>query len=318
MLFVGVSNAQITIIDTETEEPVSYATISFGNGNGIVADEEGKFFFSKKLYPDIDSLFVSALGYHEQKLNALQLPKRVVLKSEADELTEVILQAKPKGKFKIKKIKPEGHNDYFKCWLPTIESEIAVFFPNTELRTKRLTKVLFPIKVEDEQWKKNKKKGKQAEVRKFSTLFRVRFYENNEGVPGDVLTYEEIVFTATEQLKDVYKLDVTESNIYVPKKGMFVSLQVLGYTDFEGRLLPNKKYKEVKTKKGIVKISTTFRPLLPFTDVFSEKRTFVKRVFLNANEWILYDKENVKQKSNLLNQGLNNYGIGLEMEVYEE
>lgn len=318
MLFVGVSNAQITIIDTETEEPVSYATISFGNGNGIVADEEGKFFFSKKLYPDIDSLFVSALGYHEQKLNALQLPKIVVLKSEADELTEVILQARPKGKFKIKKIKPEGHNDYFKCWLPTIESEIAVFFPNTELRTKRLTKVLFPIKVEDEQWKKNKKKGKQAEVRKFSTLFRVRFYENNEGVPGDVLTYEEIVFTATEQLKDVYKLDVTESNIYVPKKGMFVSLQVLGYTDFEGRLLPNKKYKEVKTKKGIVKISTTFRPLLPFTDVFSEKRTFVKRVFLNANEWILYDKENVKQKSNLLNQGLNNYGIGLEMEVYEE
>lgn len=316
LLFVVFSNAQISIIDTETEEPVSYASISFGNGNGIYADDKGKFFFSKKLYPDIDSIFISALGYHDLKLKTLNLSKTQLLRPKADELTEVIIHAKPKGKFKEQTIKPKGHNDYFKCWLPTIESEIAVLFKNDDAtRPKHITKVHFPIKLEDEKWKNSKRKATGA--RKFSTLFRVHFYENDNGKPGEVMTYEEILFTATEKLKDVYELDVKESGIYMPKNGMFISVQVLGYMDPKGKLLPNKKYREVKTKKGIVKISTTFRPLLPFTDAFSEKRTFVKRIFLSGNEWVLYSKENVKQKSNLLNQGLNNYGIGLKMDVYE-
>ena len=98
---------------------------------------------------------------------------------------------------------------------------------------------------------------------------------------------------------------------------MFVSLQVLGYTDKTGKLLPNKKYREVKTKKGIVKISTTFRPLLPFTDQINTPKTFVKRIFLNDNQWVLFDKKNI-QNSNLLLAGLNNYGMGLGLQVYKE
>jgi len=55
--------SQTTIHDAETEKPVSYATISFGNGQGLFADNEGYFVFKEKLYKDIDSLFISALGY---------------------------------------------------------------------------------------------------------------------------------------------------------------------------------------------------------------------------------------------------------------
>jgi len=96
---------------------------------------------------------------------------------------------------------------------------------------------------------------------------------------------------------------------------MFISVQVLGFTDDKGKLLPNKKYQEVKTVRGIVKVSTTFRPLLPFTNEIPEKRTFVKRVFLNGGEWILFDKKNISN-SNLLATGMNNYGIGIKSEVY--
>jgi len=82
-------------------------------------------------------------------------------------------------------------------------------------------------------------------------------------------------------------------------------------------LLPNKKYREVETKRGIVKVSTTFRPLLPFTDKITEKRTFVKRVFLNGNNWVRFEKKNIKN-SNLLLNGLNNYGVGLGLQVYKD
>ncbi len=307
------SVAQTSVLDSETKTPVSYATISFGNGNGIFADDDGKFVFTKKIYSDIDTLYISSLGYKDLKIATENLPKTILLDAEADKLQEIIVKAKPKGKFKIEKIKTTTHEDYYKCWLPTIESEIAVFFPNENKKTKRLTTVYLPIKVEAKTW--HKRKQAKSKKRSFSTLFRVNFYENDNGKPGDVLTYDKVVFIATEANEKVYELDVKKFDIFIPKSGAFVSLQVLGYTDKKGKLLPNKKYREVKTKRGIVKVSTTFRPLLPFTDKIPAKRTYVKRIFLNGNEWVLYDKKNIK-KSNLLLSGLNNYGIGLKMEVY--
>jgi len=305
---------QTNIINKDTEEPVSYATISFGNGNGIFADNQGKFTFTEKLYSDIDTLYISALGYKEFKIATLNLKETISLETNIDELQEVIIHYKPKGKFKLETLKPTLHEDYFKCWLPTIESEIAVFIPNTKVKPQKIVSVLFPIKVESKDWEKRKKAT--TKKRPFSTLFRAQFYENKNGFPGDVLTYDEIVFRVTEKSTKIFELDVSANDIFVPKNGLFISIQVLGYTDKAGILLPNKKYQEIKTKRGIVKVSTTFRPLLPFTDKISESRTFVKRVFLNKNQWVVYNKKNIPN-SNLLSLGLNNYGIGLKVKVYK-
>ncbi|MGB0897209.1 MAG: carboxypeptidase-like regulatory domain-containing protein [Flavobacteriaceae bacterium] len=305
---------QTKIIDKDTKFPVSYATISFGNGNGIFADDEGNFTFTKKLYHDIDTLYISSLGYKEQKVATSQLQNTILLSPLSEELQEVIVQVKPTGKFKPETIKPTTHEDYFKCWLPTIESEIAVFFPNDNKKPKQITTLYLPIKTEASNW--NDRKKTNTKKRPFSTLFKVHFYENNNGLPGDVLSYEKVIFRVTEQSESVYELDITENDIFIPKNGIFVSIQILGYTDKQGKLLPNKKYQEVKTRKGIVKVSTTFRPLLPFTNKIPTKRTYIKRIFLDDNKWIRYEKQNIK-RSKLLAEGLNNYGMGLKMNVYK-
>lgn len=308
------AKAQNTTIVSENQEPVSYATISFGNGNGLFADDAGQFFFTKALYKDIDSLYISAIGFNNLKIATQNLPSRIEMKTSINTLEEVFL-SKPKGKFKIEKIKPTVHEDYYKCWLPTIESEIVVYFPNNSTKTQRISSLQIPIKVEAKDW--DKRKRKTAKKRPFSTLFKVNFYKNKNGLPGDVLTYDNVVFIANEKSEKIIELDVTAHDIYVPKNGLFVSLQVLGYTDEKGKLLPNKKYQEIKTKRGIVKVSTTFRPLLPFTNEILEKRTYVKRIFLDKGQWVLFDKKNI-EKSNLLLAGLNNYGLGLNIEVYKE
>lgn len=296
--------------------PVSFATISFGNGNGIFADDEGKFIFTKKLYSDIDSLFISSIGYKELRVATENLPSTLFLEPSQEELDEVIVNSKPKGKFKLEELEPNSHEDYFKCWLPSIESEIAVFFPRHKNKQNKVEKVLLPIKVEAANWDKRKKKN--AVKRPFSTLFKVNFYENKDGLPGDALTYDKIVFRVTEKSNPIFELDVSDNEIYIPKNGMFVSVQVLGYTDKLGKLLPNKKYREIKTKKGIVKVSTTFRPLLPFTDKIKSQKTFVKRIFLNGNKWVSFEKQNIQTLSKLLKDGLNNYGMGLELKVYQD
>ena len=301
-------------MEVKTELPISYATISFGNGQGIFADDDGLFIFNKKLYSDVDSLFISALGFKELAISTIDLPKTIFLETHADELDEVIVHVKMDRKFNEETLKPYLDDDYYKCWLPTIESEIAVFFPNNGNQLKKITNIHFPITLESKDWEKRKKKN--ADKKPFSTLFKVKFYKNENGFPGKVLTYDNIVFRATEKMGDVFDLDVSAHDIFIPNTGFYVSLQVLGYTDAKGKLLPNKKYKEIKGNYGIVKIPTNFRPLLPFTDKIQEHHTFVKRVFLNGENWVSFKKGNMA--SSLLNVGLNNYGVGVTYRVYKE
>lgn len=315
LLSMSMLFGQTTIKDNQTKAPVSYATVSFGNGNGLFADDEGTFFFTQKLYPDIDTLFVSALGYKDLKIATSNLAPTILMVPEVDELNEVVIRTKIDRKFKEETLKPYLDDDYYHCWLPTIESEIAVFFPNEDEQEKMISQVQFPITLESKDWEKRNRSN--AEKQSFSTLFKAKFYANNNGFPGKELLYETIVFRATEDGGDVYNLDVSEHEIFMPENGFFVSIQVLGYTDKNGKLLPNKKYKEIKTGGEIVKIPTNFRPLLPFTDEIPDNRTYIKRVFVNDNKWSRFEQGNVEQ-STLLKSGLNNYGIGLKLKIYKD
>ena len=315
LILVSNASSQTTIVDEETKYPVSYATISFGDGQGLFADDDGLFIFTKKLYPDVDSLYISALGYKDLALATINLPTTIKMHVEANKLDEVIVNAKINRKFKKETLKPYLDDDYYKCWLPTIESEIAVFFPSENDKLKKITSVLFPITLESKDWAKRKRTN--ADKRKFSTLFKVKFYKNDSGVPGDVMTYTNIVFRVTEKNGDAFKLDVSEHNLFIPKDGFFVSLQVLGYTDLNGKLLPNKKYKEIKSKNGIVKIPTNFRPLLPFTDEINPHHTYIKRVFISGNKWVQFKQGNGIESS-LLRTNLNNYGVGMTYNTYKD
>lgn len=315
LLVTGLFIGQTTIKDEQTKYPISYANISFGNGTGMFADDEGLFIFTKKLYPDVDSLYVSALGYKSRTISTSKLTELIYLETDIDELNEVVIRTKIDRKFKEETLKPYLDDDYYNCWLPTVESEIAVFFPNNDSQDKKIVMVHFPITLESKDWEKRNKKN--ADKKPFSTLFKAKFYGNKDGFPGKELLYETIVFRATETGGDVYNLDVSQYDIMMPENGMFVSLQVLGYTDKNGKLLPNKKYKEIKSGNQIVKIPTNFRPLLPFTDEITESRTYIKRVFVNNNKWVSFEKGSDVQ-STLLKMGLNNYGIGLTFNVYKD
>ncbi|MCX7549286.1 hypothetical protein [Xanthomarina sp. F2636L] len=307
--------SQTKIIDSQTKYPVSYATISFGDGQGVFADDEGQFHFTSKIYPDIDSLFISALGFKDLNISTKNLQSTLELTPHVDQLDEVTVRAKLDRKYKEESIEPYLDDDYYKCWLPTIESEIAVYFKNPDAKLKQLSEIHFPIALESVDWKKRHKSN--AEKKPFSTLFKVNIYYNDNGLPGKPLSYQNIVFRATEKDGDAFTLDISAYDIYIPESGLFVSLQVLGYTDKAGKLLPNKKYKEIKSRGQTVRIPTNFRPLLPFTDEISGNNTFIKRVFVQGNQWIQFKKGNIKDSS-LLKAGLNNYGMGITFKVYKD
>ncbi|MBR9756475.1 MAG: carboxypeptidase-like regulatory domain-containing protein [Algicola sp.] len=316
LLLSGLAHkAQTYILDTATKEAVPYATVSFGNGQGVFADEDGMFLFTKKMYTDVDSLFITSLGYKNLNIATTKLADTLFMTQEIDQLDEVVIYSVKHKTYEVETLKPYLDDDYYKCWLPTIESEIAVFFPNSNKRVKQLNQVHFPIALESQDW--DKRKRKNAEKKPFSTLFKVNFYNNNNGAPGEPLLYENVVFRVTEKDGDQYDLDVSGHDIFIPKTGIFISIQVLGYTNENGKLLPNKKYKEIKGRQGLVKIPTNFRPLLPFTDEITPHRTYTKRVFLHNNAWVQFNRASAPNSS-LIRQGVKNYGMGISFKLFED
>jgi len=155
------------IQDSVQKFPISYATISFGNGNGLFADGDGNFRFNRKWYTNIDSLYISALGYKEKIVSTKNLPTIIALTPEIAELQEVVITAENLGRYKTKKKSAKIHDDYFRCWLPTVESEIAVFFPRIPLKSTKIASVFLPVMMESSRKSSGKKQS-------FSTLFKFR------------------------------------------------------------------------------------------------------------------------------------------------
>jgi hypothetical protein len=148
-------------------------------------------------------------------------------------------------------------------------------------------------------------------------MLRAKFYENKNGYPGNEINYGNVVFVVTEEdKKELFELDVTERNIFIPQNGLFVAIQVLGTTDEKGVLLQTKKYNEIKTPKGIQKVSITFRPLLPFTNAIQGEKTFVRRIFFNNRKWQTFNLK-YNPNSELIVKGYTNYGMGAKLHVYE-
>jgi len=309
VLCINTIEAQtISILDSLNSEPIAFATISFGNGLGNFADEDGRFSFSQEKYSDVDTLFISAMGYTEKAILTNVLPEIIQLKPEVSQLSEVIVSAPKNGKFKLRKRKPISHTDLFASWLPTVESEVAVLFKRYEGKPTQISKIRLPINAES----KYKTKGKG----KFATIFRVNFYENNKGLPGQPTGYENVVFSINEKEDKIFELDVSSKSIYIPENGIFISLQVLGYANSKGRLAQTKQYREIKTARGVQKISTSFRPLLPFSNKLVGQNTYVRRIFLNNKKWQIFDKS-YNAKSKLIQTGHRNYGMGAEFKVFE-
>lgn len=312
LLTVWISSAQkVTIKDSLSNEPVSFATISFGNGKGTFADGDGVFTLSQKRYPDVDSLTISSIGYDDLKVATSAVNGTVFMRPSTAQMDAILILARLEGKFKEKEIDAIVHDKYFDCWLPTVESEVAVKFERPKGLITSIKSIFIPVVLEKSQ---SSKKGK---LRSFSTMFRIQFYNvNDDGSPAGQSTYPSQTFVITEKTDEVHELNIEALNIQIPENGIYAAIQVLGFTYPDGRLIDAKKYREIKTRSGYEKVSTTYRPLLPFTDKIDGKKTWVRRIFFNNKSWQLFDLS-YNPKSVLVRSGHDNYGMGAVLKAYE-
>jgi hypothetical protein len=305
------SGQNIQLLDRLTSEPVPYVTIGFGNGLGTFANGNGIFRFSKKLYPDVDSLQISSLGYRNLNIAVVDLEEKILLDQETNQLNTIIIREPLVGDFKVVEIDASQHKTYENSWLPTVESEVAVKFDRVGGAPTQISKLQIPILLEKNGGRKN------ANLRKFSTMFRMKFYEIEEnGKPAFESIYPSKTFVIDQTSDPIYSLDISDLNITIPKSGLYVAIQALGYTKPDGELINSKKYREIKTARGVQRISNTYRPLLPFVESGNGKPVMVRRVFFNDRQWQPLNLE-YNQLSKLVRSGRVNYGMGAELRVFK-
>lgn len=81
------------LIDAKTQKGIPYATVQYGENQGVVTNEEGRFsFVMEKDSLDLDSIYISSLGYKKTGFSLNQLKDSIVmLKPSNIELSGVYL-----------------------------------------------------------------------------------------------------------------------------------------------------------------------------------------------------------------------------------
>lgn len=84
------------LIDSTTQKPIPFATISYAKKSGVISNSDGNFqiHFKTKL-SKFDSVFISCLGYKTKKFPALNFTNQVIsLSQKSIELDEVLVSNK--------------------------------------------------------------------------------------------------------------------------------------------------------------------------------------------------------------------------------
>ncbi|WP_055442606.1 carboxypeptidase-like regulatory domain-containing protein [Lacinutrix himadriensis] len=97
---INLSHAQdliaAKIIDSITQNPIPYATISLNNTSGVISNDFGVFHLNiKKKFTKTDSLFISCLGYETKQLPIKSVTDSIIsLSPKSIDLDEVLISNK--------------------------------------------------------------------------------------------------------------------------------------------------------------------------------------------------------------------------------
>ncbi len=117
MPFVLAQTINSRLVDAKTKKAIPYATIQYGENQGVITNEEGRFgFILAKDSLQLDSIYVSSLGYKKTGFTLEQLKDSVILLKQSNiELNGVYLFDKElEVDDIIKKVKerlPQNKND---------------------------------------------------------------------------------------------------------------------------------------------------------------------------------------------------------------
>jgi len=205
------------IVDSETGEPIPYATIMYAEtGNGVISDYNGNFEveFDKK---STDSLKFISLGYKSRKLATYKVADKNVIKvSLKKDLIQIPIVQVNSSDYIDLTLGNSGITCFGALYMDTHGQEVALFIKNKKKKKGRIQNLYFKLS----------SKGN------IDAPFRIRIYQPDSlGKPGkDIL--KDILVVRPDTKKSWFKVDISSYNITFPEEGLFVSMGGVFPNDF--------------------------------------------------------------------------------------
>lgn len=247
LLFLSaIVNAQtITVLDTNTQKPIPFATLLLKQGDKIVfgtyANRGG---IAAIPTIEFEKVLVSCIGYDDKSFLRDEAINTIYLIPKAIELNEVSLTGVRAlrdtliGEYSEKKRDKQGIGDANSFFAVFFENNIGKDVPIRSLWLKlAMIKYTAALRVHlysrrDYEQKYDYDKEKQE------------WHLYSSYIPEDELTEQNIVFYVNPKDDKEVKVDLSVYNIVLPESGAFIGLECLGYFDETGQPYVPQSYKE--------------------------------------------------------------------------
>ena len=262
LFFISISFARaqskcFIIFDKTNNSSIPYTTIYQREVHyGFFADENGRFCLDNFQ----DSIEITALGYERKIINKNTLNKldTIFLNIKTVELNELTVSIKRKKR----KTKTLGfyHRDPLKIlssgFTPNSSFKVATFIQNS-IDDEALIKKVFCDLIPKEN----------EHVKTFR--IRLRIFSNLNNLPNEDILIENTIQNVEVNKKKI-EFDISNIGIILPKDGIWVSLECIGYTNNQNKfiLIGDKQFGKYTLKdskkfkvKSIERISPCFKTI---------------------------------------------------------
>lgn len=201
-----------------TKEGLPYVSIGIKNSTkGTSSDTFGNFEIEVS---ETDTLIFTSVGFKPLVTPVINLQSVIYLEEDVISLSEVTIKSKRYSKSAL------IGNTKRKTFLSLGGSNQYAMLLKNEMNSESIIERLF-FELQPDTDKKSK----------WKTAFKIRVYQNNNGVPGHDLILENIVLSADKNSK-LLSVDVSKYSLVLPTNGVFIGVDFIGYFDNEDNFIP--------------------------------------------------------------------------------
>lgn len=206
VLMTSAQEKEIIILNSENNNPISYANIKFlKSKKGTFSDDKGIFLINNNA---IDSLLISVLGFEDKILSISKIKDTILLNPKTITLREITLSNKKTEYGYFKK-----NGKFIRSALNRVI--VAMYIPNENKKSAYVTHLHYRIK----------KFGNELSTVRPHLLSVNKLTKN----PDKEILNENIVIDINKKNK-ILSIDITDKNITFPEEGIFVALEWVGNT----------------------------------------------------------------------------------------
>ncbi|TAE15773.1 MAG: hypothetical protein EAZ95_08360 [Bacteroidetes bacterium] len=289
----------IQILSKQDSTEVPYANIVYYANDsiidGIYTDEDGKAILNLPLSCNI--IEFSAMGYDAVKISKKDLNSVIYLEELPLPLHEIVLTSSKIKKRKTTKLgyPIKSKNNFFSV-AQGLEL-VTLLKPNTQDQRK-VSAFLFYLEEFERQDNQ-------------SSVFRIVFYENVANKPGKQIHIKDgkqQVFTINPRQYGKIKLNIDHLNIALPKEGLFVGIEYLGFMEANSKDIQQK----IEVGEDVRK-----RPYVSFLKQKKEAKTYMRSKFKKKGKgWLDTDTFLLKMFSDVDLKENEYFAPAFAIEVY--